>query len=62
MLINRCKDTLKKYAQDEMKTGSMSLPRQRINEAVFILEKLKALDCYPEVQSSQYKTKKGHLI
>lgn len=38
------------------------MPRQRINEACFILEKLRALDCYPEVQPEQYKSKKGHLV
>lgn len=49
VLINRCRDSLKKYAYDEQKSGSISLPRQRINEACFVLEKLRALDCYPEV-------------
>ena len=61
VLINRCRDTLKKYAMDEMKSGNMSLPRQRVSEAAFILEKLRQLDCYPEIQS-QYKSKKGHLV
>lgn len=51
VLINRCRDTLKKYSQDEMKSGSIQLPRQRINEVAFVLEKLRALDCYPEVQA-----------
>jgi len=63
VLINRCRETLKKYANDEMKSGNMSLPRQRVSEAAFILEKLRQLDCYPEIQSvSQYKSKKGHLV
>lgn len=52
VLINRCRDTLKKYANDEQKSGQMSLPRQRVSEVVFILEKLRQLDCYPEVQQS----------
>jgi len=41
VLINRCRETLKKYANDEMKSGNMSLPRQRVSEAAFILEKLR---------------------
>jgi hypothetical protein len=49
VLINRCRETLKKYANDEMKSGNMSLPRQRVSEAAFILEKLRQLDCYPEI-------------
>jgi C-terminal region of Mon2 protein len=52
VLINRCRDTLKKYASDEQKSGNMTLPRQRVSEAVFILEKLRQLDCYPEVHAS----------
>jgi hypothetical protein len=62
ILINRCKDTLKKYAHDEQKSGLLSLPRQRINEAVFILEKLRTLDCYTETQINKQKNKKIHLI
>jgi hypothetical protein len=33
---------------DEIKVGSLAMPRQRINEAVFILERLRTLDCYPQ--------------
>ena len=33
---------------DEIKVGSFAMPRHRINEAVFILERLRALDCYPQ--------------
>ena len=62
VLINRCRDSLKKYATDELKSGSMTLPRQRVSEAVFTLDKLRQLDCYPEVQPEQYKNKKGHLV
>ena len=50
VLINRCRDTLRKYASDEQKSGNMTLPRQRVSEAVFILEKLRQLDCFPEMQ------------
>lgn len=62
VLINRCRDTLRKYVADEQKSGSTTLPRQRVSEAVFILEKLRQLDCFPEVQPEHYKSKKGHLV
>jgi len=63
VLINRCRDTLKKYASDEQKSGNMTLPRQRVSEAVFILEKLRQLDCYPEVTHTRGgKSKKSHLV
>ena len=65
VLINRCRDTLKKYASDEQKSGNMTLPRQRVSEAVFILEKLRQLDCYPEVAGAlpqAGKSKKSHLV
>ena len=41
---------------DEQKIGSMELPRPRINEALFILEKLKTLETYHK------NNKKGHLV
>ena len=62
VLINRCRDSLKKYVADELKSGSTTLPRQRVSEVVFILDKLRILDCYPETQPAQYKNKKGHLV
>ena len=43
----------------------MTLPRQRVTESAFILEKLRQLDCYPEIEtgaSSYGRTKKGHLV
>lgn len=62
VLINRCRDSLKRYVSDEQKSGSTALPRQRVSEVVFILEKLRLLDCYPETQPPHYKSKKGHLV
>jgi hypothetical protein len=47
ILINRCRQTLRKFVTDEIKVGSLSMPRNRINEAVFILDRLKTLDCFP---------------
>ena len=43
----------------------MTLPRQRVSEAVFILEKLRQLDCYPDVTGMHTKggkSKKSHLV
>ena len=46
----------------------MSLPRQRVSEVAFILEKLRQLDCFPEMNQSpniiapQIKSKKAHLV
>jgi len=51
-----------KYAHDEQKSGLLSLPRQRITETVFSLEKLRSLDCYPEAKNTKQKSKKTHLI
>jgi hypothetical protein len=48
ILINRCRQTLRKFVTDEIKVGSLSMPRNRINEAVFILESLRTLNCYPQ--------------
>ncbi len=56
VLINRCKETLKKFVLDEQKSGTMELPRQRINEVIFILEKLKSLETYHS------GNKRGHLV
>ena len=47
ILINRCKQTLKKFIKDEKKVGSVGMPKSRIAEIVFILDKLRDLDCYP---------------
>jgi hypothetical protein len=48
ILINRCKQTLKKFIKDEKKVGSVGMSKSRISEVVFILDKLSELDCYPQ--------------
>ena len=50
ILVNRCKQTLKKFIKDEQKVGSVGLSKARTNEVVFILDKLRNLDCYPASQ------------
>lgn len=49
ILLERCKDTLHKFLYDEMKSGTMLMGQQRAKEVVFILEKLKNLDVYPNL-------------
>ena len=50
ILINRCKQTLKKFIKDEKKVGSQGMAKGRVAEVVFILDKLRDLDCYPNTQ------------
>ena len=47
ILIKRCKETLKKFLEDEIKSGSMPLSRSRLEDIKFVLEKLKNLNVYP---------------
>jgi len=43
ILVSRCKDILVRYGIDEQRSGSIKLPKNRTNEAVFILRELKQL-------------------
>lgn len=47
VLINRCLQTLRKFIKDEAKVGAVGIPKQRVNEIVFILENLRDLDSWP---------------
>ena len=47
ILIKRCKEILKKYMEDEIKSGSMPLSRSRLEDCKFVLEKLKDLEIFP---------------
>lgn len=67
ILINRCRQTLKKFISDEQKVGSVGMSKGRISETVFIIERLRDLDCYPAqlISGGQGQTgafTKGHLI
>ena len=48
ILIKRLEGLLKKFLEDEIKSGDMPLSRNRINEMKDILEKIKNLDLYPD--------------
>ena len=48
ILIKRCKEILKKFLADEIKSGSMPLSRSRLEDIKYVLEKLKKLEIYPE--------------
>lgn len=43
ILINRCKDILQKFSQDEQCSGSIKLPQSRVLEVVFVLKELQLL-------------------
>ena len=73
ILLKRCKDTMKKYLDDEIKSGAMPLSRNRIEEIKFILEHLKNLEIFPysnfneknnlnNFTDSINKSNKGHLF
>ena len=48
ILIKRCKEILKKFLSDEIKSGSMPLSRSRLEDIKYVLDKLKKLEIYPE--------------
>lgn len=57
ILINRCREILKQFAQDEQRSGSMKLPQSRNNEVIFILRELATLsDSQPKQKAT---TKEG---
>ena len=47
ILIKRCRDMLKKFLEDEIKSGAMPLLRSRFEEVKFVFDKIKALEVYP---------------
>ena len=59
ILIKRLEGVLKKFLEDEMKSGDMPLSRNRINEMKEILEKIKNLDLYPDFMS-EFNEKKNN--
>ena len=73
ILLKRSIEIIKKYIDDEIKSGAMPLSRNRIEEIKYILEELKNLDIFPdsEIYESKVinkfseaisKSKKGHLF
>jgi hypothetical protein len=52
ILINRCRTSLRKFIQDEQKSGVVKLPQTRVAEVAMILRKLYELE----------STNKDHLI
>lgn len=47
ILIKRCREMMKKFLSDEVKSGSMPLSRTRLDEIKFLLENLSNLEIYP---------------
>ena len=48
ILIKRCKEILKKFLADEIKSGAMPLSRSRLEDIKYVLDKLKKLEIYPD--------------
>ena len=48
ILIKRCKEILKKFLSDEIKSGAMPLSRSRLEDIKYVLDKLKKLEIYPD--------------
>lgn len=48
ILIKRCRDMMRKFLDDEIKSGAMPLSRTRLEEIKFVLDKIKTLDVYPD--------------
>ena len=44
ILVNRCRQSLKKFVTDEQKAGAVPLPRSRVTEVCFTLRKLQELE------------------
>ena len=62
ILIKRLEGVLKKFLEDEMKSGDMPLSRNRINEMKEILEKIKNLDLYPDFLSILNEKNNNNLL
>jgi len=54
VLLNRCRLTLQKYTTDEAKVGSAMITRLRTAEVVFILEELRQLDGFPDLNHEPF--------
>ena len=64
ILIKRCKEILKKFLADEIKSGSMPLTRSRLEDIKYVLDKLKQLEIYPEynkIEEISGKKKEIHI-
>ena len=73
ILLKRSIEIIKKYIDDEIKSGAMPLSRNRIEEVKYILEELKNLEIFPDSEIYENKvtnnfseaiakSKKGHLF
>ena len=52
ILIKKCREILKKYIEDEMKSGSIPLTRTRVEDIKFVLEMLKNHEIYTSIIES----------
>ncbi len=51
-MIKKCREILKKYIDDENRSGSIPLSRNRIEDVKFVLENLKALEIISSASES----------
>ena len=65
LAIQKIIDILKKFREDETKSGDMPLSRVRIKEIVDLLENIKNLEIYPEIniieKKENYKNEKKEI-
>lgn len=60
ILIKRCRDMMRKFLDDEIKSGAMPLSRTRLEEIKFVLDKIKTLDVYPDFFDLEKKKKNNN--
>jgi len=66
-LMNRCKDLLQRFTQEEKQSGTFPIARSRLKEVSFVLKQLLVLEMHPELneekpKSALFSGKKRHLL
>eukprot|EP01114_Cavostelium_apophysatum_P016981 TRINITY_DN4944_c0_g1_i2.p1 TRINITY_DN4944_c0_g1~~TRINITY_DN4944_c0_g1_i2.p1 ORF type:complete len:1482 (+),score=384.90 TRINITY_DN4944_c0_g1_i2:202-4647(+) len=64
-LMNRCKELLEKFIQEDKQSGNFPIARSRLKEVSFVLRQLLVLDLHPELSESVGEfpaRKKRHLL
>ena len=61
ILIRRCRDMMRKFLDDEIKSGAMPLSRTRLEELKFVLDNIRTLDVYPDFLELSKKKENNEL-
>ena len=61
ILIRRCRDMMRKFLDDEIKSGAMPLSRTRLEEIKFVLDNIRTLDVYPDFLELSKKKENNEL-